>query len=133
MSGIRKFRRSQASHLKREKASRKFLLRDFLLVAGILIAILGAFHGVRDYGIYLGGRPERINNSKLGTSYVPAIAPGDPGRRASAFAGLAAAVVGAAVAVFALAMRVIAKRRDSRGRGDVSRSPCGDGSLTGDS
>lgn len=114
MSGIRRFRRHRVFSSRRDEVSRKFFVRDYLLVAGVLMVILGALLGARDYDIYLAGRPERISNSDFGTRYLPAIAPGDPGRRASAFAGFAVAGVGAALSAFALVMRVIAKRHTSK-------------------
>ena len=110
MSGIRRFRRNSARRRESKRAVRKFLVRDYLLVAGVLMVILGALLGARDYDIYLAGRPERISNSTLGTRYLPAIAPGDPGRRASAFAGFAVAAGGAALSAFALIMRAVDKR-----------------------
>jgi len=110
MSGTRKLKRRRIQRPQRRERGRRFLLRHILLVAGVVVALLGAAYGLREYQVYLAGRPEQVRNSRLGTTYLPALPAGDPGRRASAYAGFAAAGVGAALAVFALVMGVIDKK-----------------------
>lgn len=108
MTGIRKYRRAKA--LWRERATRpakmprRFLLREYLLVAGLVMAGLGALFGSREYDVYRVGRLEGIDNGPLGTEYVPGVAPGDPARRAAAMAGFAVAAVGVAIAALALVL-----------------------------
>lgn len=110
MSGTRRLKRSGVRRPERRRSGQRFLLRHYLLVTGVVVAFLGAAYGFREYQVYLVGRPEQINNSRIGTTWLPAVPPGDPGRRASAYAGFVVAGVGVALAVFALVMSVIDKR-----------------------
>lgn len=106
MTGIRKYRRAKAAWRERAtrpaKKPRKVLLCEYLLVACLVMAGLGAFFGAREYDVYRVGRLEGIDNGPLGTEYVPEVPPGDPGRRAAAVAGFTVAVVGVAIAALAL-------------------------------
>lgn len=106
MTGIRKYRRAKAAWRERAtrpaKMPRRFLLREYLLVAGLVMAGLGAFFGAREYDVYRVGRLEGIDNTRLGTEYVPEVPPGDPAHRGAAIAGFAVAVVGFAIAALAL-------------------------------
>ncbi|NLT76540.1 MAG: hypothetical protein GXX98_08470 [Planctomycetes bacterium] len=106
MTGIRKYRRAKAPWRDRAtrpaKRPREFLLREYLLVAGLIMAGLGAFFGAHEYDVYCVGRLEGIDNSRLGTEYVPEVPPGDPDRRTAAVAGFAVAALGVAIAALAL-------------------------------
>jgi hypothetical protein len=108
MTGIRKYRRAKAPWRERAtwpaKMPRRFLLREYLLVGGLVMAGLGAFFGAHEYDVYCVGRLEGIDNSRLGTEYVPEVPPGDPDRRTAAIAGFAVAAVGVAIAALALVL-----------------------------
>jgi len=108
MTGIRKYRRAKAPWreraTRRAKMPRKVLLREYLLVAGVIMAGLGAFFGAHEYDVYCVGRLEGIDNTRLGTEYVPEVPPGDPAHRAAAVAGFAVAVAGVAIAALALVL-----------------------------
>ncbi len=106
MTGIRKYRRAKAPWRERAtrpaKMPRRFLLREYLVVAGLVMAGFGVFFGAHEYDVYCVGRLEGIDNGRLGTEYVPEVPPGDPARRTAAIAGFAVAAVGAAMAALAL-------------------------------
>jgi hypothetical protein len=108
MTGIRKYRRVKAPWRERAtrpaKMPRRFLLREYLLIAGLVMAGFGALFGAHEYDVYRVGRLDRISNTRLGTEYVPEVPPGDPDRRTAAVAGFAVAGVGVAIAALALVL-----------------------------
>ncbi len=125
MTGIRKYRRAKASAQARasnaRKARRNFLLREYLLVGGLVMLGVGAFYGAHEYDVYRMGRPERLVNSRFGTWFVDVVPAGEPDRRAAAIGGFAVAGVGGAVLVFSLALWAIdwymARKRAGEGPG----------------
>jgi hypothetical protein len=110
MSGIRRMRRTKPRRLRRKEAPKRLRLCDVLLVVGLVAVAMGGLLGAREYQIYRVGRPEQLRETRLGMRHLPAVSPGEPGRRASAYADFATAGVGVALSVFALAMRAIEKR-----------------------
>jgi hypothetical protein len=102
MSGIRKYRRTKSTQIKRGKSPTKASLWDILLIVGVTMALFGGFQGTISYRAYAAGMPEHISNTKAGTIVVPEEAPGNPGRKASAMVGFAAAGVGILLTMFAL-------------------------------
>ena len=111
MTGIRKYRRAKASAQARasnaRKARRKLLLREYLLVGGLVMLGFGAFYGAHEYDVYRMGRPERLVNSRFGTWFVDVVPADEPDRPAAAIGGFAVAGVGGAVLVFSLALWAI--------------------------
>ena len=75
---------------------------DILLIVGATMALFGAFQGVISYQAYTAGMHEHISNTKAGTIVVQEETPGNPGRKASAMVGFAAAGVGILLVIVAL-------------------------------
>lgn len=87
------------------------LLWDILLGIGIAMVLVGVIDGGYHYKVYAAGRSEHIANTIVGTLVVPEEAPGNPGRKASAVVGFAAAGVGALLMGFSLVAFVVGGRR----------------------
>lgn len=126
MTGIRKYRRAKAPWRDRAtrpaKMPRESLLREYLLVAGLIMAGLGAFFGAHEYDVYCVGRLEGIDNGPLGTEYVPEVPAGDPGARTAAIAGFAVAAVG-------VGSDLLGTRRIRRARSGHEEADSGDSDV----
>jgi hypothetical protein len=83
---------------------------EVMMIAGGAMVFIGVIAGVLCYAVYSAGRQEYISHGIDGTTYNPAQAPGEPGRRAMAYVGFTVAGLGAVLVLLSVTAYLIGGR-----------------------
>ena len=110
MSIIRKFQRKKHVENTPKNENRKSKFFDFLFSIGVIISFTSLLFSFIFYITYIGGRPEGIANTIIGTLLVEKIEAGDVNYKEMALLCVILAVLGLVISGISLMIKYIRKQ-----------------------